>query len=101
MVGLHVHPALKEVKKVPKKVILLTFFETRFQDGRSGFQGVSKGCQRGAPGDLNVVPAGPDVAHGVVQGCPKGAQGVAMGAQAVPKGAQRVPKDASQVRASV
>ena len=65
MDGLHVHPSLKEVKKVTKHSVFLTFLETRFQDGRSGLQGVSKGCQRGVPGDPNVAPAVPNVAHGV------------------------------------
>ena len=49
--------------------------------GRSGLQGVSKGCQRAAPVDPNVS-----------QGSPKRAQRVAKGAQRYPKGAQRVAK---------
>ena len=54
-------------KSALKTLCFLTFLETRFQDGRSGLQGVSKGCQRGAPGDPNVVPAVPDVAHGCLR----------------------------------
>ena len=49
--------------------------------GRSGLQGVSKGCQMGAPVDPNVS-----------QGSPKRAQRVAKGAQRCPKGAQRCPR---------
>ena len=63
------------------------------QDGRSGVQGVSKGCLRGAPEDPNVAPAVSNVAHGaitVAAGVSQGAQGVAKGAQAVFKIAQRV-----------
>ena len=49
--------------------------------GRSGLQGVSKGCQRAAP-----------VASNVSQGSPKRVQRMAKGAQRCPKGAQRVAK---------
>ena len=44
-------------KRGPKRISIRCFFvpflETLFLDGRSGFQGVSKGCQRGAPVDPN------------------------------------------------
>ena len=63
----------------PKEVFFLTFLETRFQDGRSGLQGVPKGCQRVAPWDPNVAPAVSNVTHGadkVAAGVSKGAQRV-------------------------
>ena len=70
--------------------------------GRSGLQGVSKGCQRGAPVDPNVSQGSPKRAQRVAKGTqrasqraqrvPKGAQGCAKGAQWVAKGAQGMPK---------
>ena len=71
-----------------KQVVFLIILETRFQDGRSGLQGVSKGCQRVVPGDPNVAPAVSNVAHGAV----KVAAGVSKGAQRVPKAWPRAPK---------
>ena len=75
-------------KKDLNSVVVLTFLETLFQDGRSGLQGVSKGCQRVAPWDPNVAPAVSNVAHGAV----KVAAGVSKGAQRVPKAWPRAPK---------
>ena len=103
----------KRSKKDLNSVIFLTFWETLWKDGRSGLQGVPKGCQRSGPVDPNVGPAMPKRcpkvskgAHLVPKGCSKGGQGcprvptwcakgaqrVAKGAPAVPLGAQRVPK---------
>ena len=65
--------------------------------GRSGLQGVSKGCQRDAPVATNVSQGSPKrverVAKGV-QTCPNGAQRVA---KRVPKGARGCPKGAQWV----
>ena len=73
-------------KSTPIRWSFVAVLETLFQDGRSGLQGVSKGCQRGAPVDPNVS-----------QGSPKRAQRVAKGAQTVPKGRPGVPKGCPKV----
>ena len=63
------------------------FLRTCSQDGRSGVQGVSKGCLTSAPEDPNVAPAVPNVAHGAA----KVAAGVSQGAQREPKAWPRAP----------
>ena len=77
----------KSSKKDLNFVIFFTFWETLWKDGRSGLQGVPKGCQRSGPVDPNVGPAMP-------KRCPK----VSKGAHLVPKGCPRVPKGAHLVR---
>ena len=67
MIGLHVHPSLKELKKGLSGRVFLTFLGTSSQDGRSDVQGVSQGCQRGDPENTNVAPALPKVAHGALK----------------------------------
>ena len=88
MPGLHVHPFLKELKKGFSGVNFLTFWGTCSQDGRSGVQGVSQGCQRGAPENTNVAPALPKVAHGAL----KVTASVFQGAQSEPMAWPRAPK---------
>ena len=61
-IGLHVHLVRKESKNVAKVVVFLTVLETRSQHGGGGLQGVSKGCQRDAPGYPKGAPAVPNVA---------------------------------------
>ena len=61
--------------------------------GRSGLQGVSKGCQRGAPVDPNLSRGSPKRAQRVA----KGAQRVPKGHPSVPKGCPKVPKVAQRV----
>ena len=77
-------------KRGQKMISIRWFFvfvlEALFQDGRSGLQGVSKGCQRGAPVDPNLS-----------QGSPKRAQRVAKGAERAPKGDPSVPKGCPKV----
>ena len=64
--GLHVQLYLEELKQVIKQSdFVLTFLGTCPQDGRSGVQGVSKGCHRSAPEDPSVAPA-------VLNVCPQG-----------------------------
>ena len=72
MIGLYVHPFLKEVKQVVK---WSDFLRTCSQDGRSSVQGVSKGCLTGAPEDPNVAPAVPNVAHGAAKEAARVSQG--------------------------
>ena len=93
-------------------MIFLRFLGTCLQDGRSGVQGVSKGCQWGAPGDPNVAPAVPNLVQAAVNiaavvqrvpmGCPWGpkcrpavpnvAQAAVNIAAGVSQAAQRVPQ---------
>ena len=70
----------KRSKKDLKSVVVLTFLETLCKDGRSGLQGVPKGCQRSGP-------VGPNVGLAMPKRCPK----VPKGAQRVLKGWPRVP----------
>ena len=88
MIGLHVHPSLKELKNGLSGVVFLTFLGTCSQDGRSGVQGVSKGCHRGAPENTNVAPALLKVALGAF----KVTASVFQGAQREPKAWPRAPK---------
>ena len=50
-----------------KEVIVFSILETCSQDGRSGVQGMSQGCQGGAPENPNFVPVLSKVAHGAVK----------------------------------
>ena len=95
MIALHVHPSLKEVNKVVKRNVFSTLLRTCSQDGRSGVQGVSKGCLRGAPEDPNVAPALSNVADGpvkVAQECPRVPKGSPMRGQGRPSDTQESPK---------
>ena len=57
--------------------------------GRSGLQGVSKGCQRDAPVAPNVSQGSPNRGQRVAKGSPKVPKGCPKGGQ---KGAQRCPR---------
>ena len=77
----------KSSKEGLSGVVFLFFGGECSQDGRSGVQGVSKGCLTGVPDDPNVAPAMPNVAHGAA----KVAAGVSQGAQREPMAWPRAP----------
>ena len=85
MVGLHVHPSLKEVNKCPEKSCCLDLLG----DMLARWQTWPPRC---VPRVLKGCSDGPKSRPGSAQATPKGAQGVPKSAPVVPKGAQMVPK---------